>query len=119
VNNIRYLRYLETARIAYMAKIGLTLENNKLGLILGEVNVKYKFPLTFPDQILIGTRTLLDSLDEFSLWTEQVIVSQKYQRVAAVCMAKLVSYDYELLQKVPWNVETLELIKSFEKLENY
>ena len=117
VNNMIYLRYGETSRIAYMQSAGMDFDLSKTGLILAEINCKYKFPLTFPDSIWVGTRTLLDSFDEFSFWTEQIIVSQKQQRVSAIIQAKLVSYDFSKLIKIAFTSKDQENIFNFEKPE--
>lgn len=117
VNNMMYLRYGETSRIAYMQSAGMDFDLSKTDLILAEINCKYKFPLTFPDSIWVGTRALLDSFDEFSFWTEQIIVSQKHQRVSAIIQAKLVGYDFSKLIKIAFTSKDQENIFNFEKPE--
>lgn len=114
VNNTVYLRYGETSRIAYMKALGLSFDLNGLGIILAEINCKYKFPLTFPDTVWVGTRALIDTMDDYGFWTEQIIVSQKYERVSAILQAKLVSYDFSLLKKSPIPAESRAAILAFE-----
>lgn len=114
VNNTVYLRYGETSRIAYLNSVGFDFDLNGVGVILAEVNCKYKFPLTFPDIIWVGTRSIIETMDEYSVLTEQIIVSQKYDRVCAILQAKLVSYDFGLLKKVPISLESKEAILRFE-----
>ncbi|MBK9733733.1 MAG: acyl-CoA thioesterase [Saprospiraceae bacterium] len=117
VNNIMYLRYGETSRIAYMQSVGLGFDLSKTGVILAEINCKYKMPLTFPDTIWVGTRALLDSFDDYSFWTEQIVVSQKKQRVSAVIQAKLVGYDFSNLKKSAYTKRDKENIFAFENPE--
>lgn len=114
VNNTVYLRYGESSRIAYMKDAGLSFDLDGLGIVLAEVNCKYKFPLTFPDTVWVGTRALIDTMDDYGFWTEQIIVSQKYARVSAVLQAKLVSYDFGLLKKTPIPTESRSKILAFE-----
>jgi acyl-CoA thioester hydrolase len=116
VNNIMYLRYGESARIDYMKSVGMHFDLTGKGVILAEIHVQYKFPLTFPDTIQVGTRTLLDSIEDFSFLTEQIIYSTKYQRVAAVIQAKLVSYDFKALKKSPLSDVDKQAIIAFETL---
>ena len=118
VNNTVYLRYGESSRIAYMQHVGLSFDLNGLGIILAEVNCKYKFPLTFPDTVNVGTRTLVDSIDDFGFWTEQIIVSQKYQRVSAIIQAKLVFYDFNGLKKAEIPTQSKDAIIAFENSVN-
>ena len=115
INNAVYLRYGETGRIAYLQKLGLDFDLKGKGVVLAEVNCKYKFPLTFPDKIWIGTRALLDTLDEFGFWTEQVIVSHRYQRISTVIRSKLVYYDFVNLKKTPLTQNNHDKVIRFEK----
>lgn len=114
VNNIIYLRYGESSRIAYLQACGMPVHFLSKGVILAEVNCKYKFPLTYPDKIWVGTRTRLDTMDEYSFWTEQHIVSQRYERLSAVIQAKLVCYDFDLLKKITLSASDKEKIVTFE-----
>lgn len=114
VNNIMYLRYFESARIQYMDDIQLGLGQKNLGIILAEVNVKYRIPVTFPDQLWVGTKTIIENMDEYSLWTEQVIFSNTHQKVATISKARLVCYDYVQLKKVAWPEEIKKNILAFE-----
>lgn len=106
VNNAIYLRYSEAGRIAYFKTMNFEVNvaasgEASIGPILAEINCRYKMPLTFPDTISIATRVDITSVDEYSFWTEQIVVSHKYERVAAEIRAKLVSYNYSTLQKTP------------------
>ncbi|MFZ1748985.1 MAG: acyl-CoA thioesterase [Saprospiraceae bacterium] len=115
VNNTMYLRYGETGRIQYLKDIGFDFDLNGIGLILAELNIKYKFPLTFPDQIIVGTRTKIETIDEFGFWAEQQIFSQKYQRVSALMHTRLVCYDFKNLVKVALSAEDVSRITKFEQ----
>jgi acyl-CoA thioester hydrolase len=95
VNNIVYLRYMESSRIKFFTdvlKIGFSPDG--VGAILAEIHCKYKFPLTYPDTVIAASRILPDSLDEYSVKIQQTIVSIKHQRVAAEGIARIVFYDY-------------------------
>ena len=95
VNNIMYLRYMESSRIKFFTdvlKIGFSPDG--VGAILAEIHCKYKFPLTYPDTVIAASRILPDSMDEFSVKIQHTIVSIKQQRVAAEGIARIVFYDY-------------------------
>jgi acyl-CoA thioester hydrolase len=105
VNNTVYLRYSETARVDFFHHLGFEVSVNSkeqpVGPILAEINCRYKAPLTYPDTITVASRVNLDTLDEYSFWVEQVIISHQMMRVAAEVKARLVGYDYTLLKKAP------------------
>lgn len=95
VNNIMYLRYMESSRIKFFTdvlKIGFSPDG--VGAILAEIHCKYKFPLTYPDTVIAASRILPDSMDEYSVKIQHTIVSIKHQRVAAEGIARIVFYDY-------------------------
>lgn len=94
VNNIVYFRYFESGRIAYFMHLQLPefLNQSGVGPILASVNCRYKFPLTFPDTISVGTR--VDNMDDDRLTMLHRIVSQRHQRIAAEGSGVVVTYDY-------------------------
>lgn len=119
VNNTIYLRYSETARIKYFDAVQFTVDtqnpDNRLGPILAEAQCKYKFPLTHPDTVTVATRLAPDSIDEFSFWIEQLVFSQKAQRIAAEIRTRIVCYDYQSKRKaaIPDNLK--QRILAFEQ----
>ena len=58
VNNVVYFRYFETGRIAYFERTVMRSAMNTTGLgpILATASCKFKFPLTYPDTVLVGVR---------------------------------------------------------------
>jgi acyl-CoA thioester hydrolase len=101
VNNIVYLRYAESARIAYLEQAGLseTMEGTGIGPILASINCRYLFPVTYPDTVRVGTRVTEIGADRFTVHFR--IVSTRHQRVAAQGDSVIVSYDYRTGSKVP------------------
>jgi acyl-CoA thioester hydrolase len=94
VNNIVYLRYAESARIAYLERAGLSdaLQTTGIGPILGSIECRYKFPLTYPDTVRVGTRVSEIGTDRFHVQFR--IVSTRHQRVAAEGGSVIVAFDY-------------------------
>ncbi|MEM1322945.1 MAG: thioesterase family protein [Bacteroidota bacterium] len=107
VNNLIYLRWSETARIAYFSKLGYEVIDggDAPGFILGYQDCKYLFPITFPDTVVIGVRTLDIGTDRFNLQCH--IYSQRHQRLAAISHNRIVTFDYQKKTKV----EVPELMK--------
>jgi acyl-CoA thioester hydrolase len=101
VNNIVYLRYAESARIAYLEQAGLSesMEGTGIGPILASINCRYLFPVTYPDIVRVGTRVTEIGADRFTVHFR--IVSTRHGRVAAQGDSVIVSYDYRNGSKVP------------------
>ena len=60
VNNTVYFRWVETARVVYLEKIGLDGPGPRqpLGPILAAIRCNYRQQVTYPDTIHIGLRTV-------------------------------------------------------------
>ncbi len=58
LNNIAYLGYFESVRIAYFERLKLMefINQTDIGPILPPVQCKLKIPLTYPDTVSVGTR---------------------------------------------------------------
>src|SRR5215213_3613528 len=58
VNNVAFFRYLQTARVNYCEKIGLTSLNNenKLSFMVASSQCQFKKPLTYPGNITVFAR---------------------------------------------------------------
>jgi len=94
VNNVAYLRYFEHARVAYSRKVGLHdfRDQTGLGPILGSVNCKYKFPLTYPDTVSVGAK--MTTIEEDRITLQHVVVSHRHQKIAAEGEGVIVMYNY-------------------------
>lgn len=100
VNNTVFFRYFESARIAYLQRIGFRDEgeNGGAGPILASTHCRFKAPLTYPDVVHVGARTTEMGSDRFVM--EYRIVSEKLQRVAADGGGVVVSFNYVEERKV-------------------
>ena len=116
VNNAMYLRYAETARIAYFHELGYKMDlESKIAPILAEINVQYKTPVTFPDTLWAGTRTI-GIPDEFTILMETILVSEKTQRIATKIVARIINYDYSALKKAPTPTEFLDKLRLLDNI---
>jgi acyl-CoA thioester hydrolase len=98
VNNAVYASYLESARIAYYQQLtGQPLE--QLGLILGELTIRYRAPAFFGDRLAVGAR--VTSLGTKSFVMEYAITRAADEALIATARTVLVAYDYKLAKSVP------------------
>lgn len=101
VNNVAYLRYFESARIAYFEALDLgdLFGARGVGPILAETSCRYKFPLTYPDRVSVGVRS--GDLGEDRFVQYYIIVSHRHARTAATGNGTIVTFDYTANQKSP------------------
>ncbi len=115
VNNASYFRYFETARIAYFEKIGLIelLREKGIGPILASTSCRYKLPLTYPDTVAVGAKSVIINEDRFTM--QYLIVSRRHHKIAAEGDGVIVMYDYRNSRKT----ELPEALKKeITRLEN-
>lgn len=101
VNNTVYFRYFETGRIAYFQQIGFVgaIDERGIGPILASASCRFRFPLTYPDTVSIGTTVTNIDVDRITM--RHVVVSQRHGRVAAEGEGVVVSFDYRANHKAP------------------
>ncbi len=100
VNNTRYFRYFEDARIAYFEEAGITGVSGMptgVGPILASTSCRFKAPLTYPDTIAVGARVIEVGEDRFTV--EHAVASEKLGRIVAIGEALVVSFDYSAQKK--------------------
>jgi acyl-CoA thioester hydrolase len=100
VNNIVFFRYFESARIEYLERIGFREEAQAdgAGPILHSTQARFRRPLTWPDTVLVGARTVEVAEDRFT--QEYRLVSRAQGQVAAEGGGILVAFDYAANRKV-------------------
>jgi acyl-CoA thioester hydrolase len=116
VNNTRYFRYFEDARIAYFDAAGIAGVSgvpSGIGPILASTSCRFKAPLSFPDNIGVGARVI--ELDEDRFLVEHAVASEKLGRIAAVGTALIVSFDYSKQAKANVPEEWREAIEQLEE----
>ncbi|KAF9779317.1 HotDog domain-containing protein [Thelephora terrestris] len=112
VNNARYARYLESARIEWMMKLGneiggpgraqAMVKGEGVSLILKSLLIKFKRPVTFPDTLLIAHKPYIPqslSHPRFHFHCRATMYSYSQRAVVAESDSELVWYDYESLGK--------------------
>ncbi|MDP6968279.1 MAG: acyl-CoA thioesterase [Gammaproteobacteria bacterium] len=97
INNVAYIRYLEDARLALFAQLGMLndLTACNKGPILANISCDYLAPVTYPDTLYIATNIHQTGPKKIAL--EQVIYSEKLGKLVAKAHSLGVYYDYAAL----------------------
>jgi acyl-CoA thioester hydrolase len=116
VNNRVYLKHFESARMAYLEKIGFleVMDKTNIGPILASTQCKFKIPLTYPDQVTVGARVRTIEKDRFIM--EYAVISHKHRKIAASGDGVLVAFDYKNNAKAFIPEEIRQKIIDLEKI---
>ena len=123
VNNVPYFRYLESARVEYLRRLGFGrvsggagLEadprgaaGNGVGFILQSVQCRFRRPVVYPDTLRVTARCVEIGEDRFTL--THAIISTAQNEVAALGQGTIVCYDYAAKGKVSVPRELREAIE--------
>jgi acyl-CoA thioester hydrolase len=117
VNNVVYFRYFESIRIAYFLKLNMLgyQQETGIGPILASTECRYKFPLHYPDTLMVGTKILSMEEDRFVMGYE--VFSTRHKRIAADGEGVIVTYDYNNNKKVPIPDTLRKKVMELEKIE--
>jgi acyl-CoA thioester hydrolase len=115
VNNTVYFRWCESARVAYLLRLGLEtwLNPTELGPILAQISCNYKRQLHFPDDVLIGTR--INRLGQTSLTMEHSLVSRRQNAIVAESSSVIVVFNYLTQRPAPIPAEVRVAIRELER----
>ncbi len=115
VNNIKFFRYFETARIKYFENIGFiqVMRDSKIGPILASTSAKFIKSLFYPDTIQVGTR--VTKLESTRFIMDYLVISEQ-SGTAAVGEAVIVVLDYQTSAKSPLPASIKEKIFEIEPL---
>jgi acyl-CoA thioester hydrolase len=116
VNNVACFRYFEGARIQYSVTLGLHKYKDETGIgpILGSTSCKYRLPLTYPDTVSVGAKITEIAEDRFTM--KYLVVSHKYQKIAAEGDGVVVMYDYREGKKTAIPEKIRKRILTMEKM---
>jgi len=101
VNNVVYLKWVESARVDYLIKMnnGMLVNEEQIGAVIAWLDCKYIRPVTFPDQVRLETSKKEILTEKIVLETK--IYSLKQDRLVAISRQEIVSYDFHRKCKVP------------------
>jgi acyl-CoA thioester hydrolase len=115
VNNTRYFRWFEDARIAYFVAVGIheIKDATGIGPILASTSCRFRIPLTFPDRLRIGARVSAFEPERFTM--QYVVVSERHGKVAAEGEGLLVAFDYRAGRKAAYPEELAARIAKLQE----
>jgi len=118
VNNIVYLRWFESARIAYLDRIGAMslVDLSGLGPILASSSIRYRLPIEYPDTVSVGIKAKKYNGSE--LIHDYAVFSHQKNALATVGEARLVMFSFKLQQKVAISTSLLKNISDLESLSS-
>jgi len=116
VNNAKYLTYLEQARIAYIAHLGMWNSDSFLdiGIILADAHVTFRQPILFRQAVQVGVRVV--RLGNKSLTMEYRVEDRAGGSTLAEATTVLVTYDYRIGETIPIPQDWRLIIQKYESL---
>jgi acyl-CoA thioester hydrolase len=117
LNNTVFFRYFETARMAYLERCGFlaSYDRDRIGAILHSTDCRFKAPLFYPDDVLVGARVLDTGADRMTMAYRVVSLGQN--RTAADGAGVIVAYDYTAGKKTGLPEAVREEIRRLESRE--
>ena len=94
VNNTVYLRWFESARIAYSERSGLAdlYRTRKVGPILASISCQFRRQVRYPEVVRVGAR--VTRIGRTSLTMDHLAVSRSEGAIVAEGSSVLVVFDY-------------------------
>jgi acyl-CoA thioester hydrolase len=100
VNNAVFFSYVEQARIRYLLDVLETAEPfDRLPLILARVELDYRSPIFFGDEVVVGTR--VDRIGHTSIAMSHRMTAGSEERLVGDVQSVLVTYDYGAARPMP------------------
>jgi acyl-CoA thioester hydrolase len=97
VNNAVFLTYTESARTAFLLHLGAASGIDDLGIIVARVEIDFRAPVGFGEEIEIGVRAARFGTKSFDLEYEL----RSHGRLVAEAKSVCVGYDYRSGSTVP------------------
>jgi acyl-CoA thioester hydrolase len=116
VNNAVYLRYFESARIAYIRRMSQkgVFDTGQIIPVLAETACRYRRPVRYPDRLIVGCT--ITEVHEHGFSQEYEVYSQELGQVAATGVGRIVLLDKRSQQKSLVAPELHSEIKLLESL---
>ena len=114
INNVVYILWFESSRIAYLEQSGLDplLAGHSLGPILASVTCNYRRQLLYPDTVTNGAR--ITRLGRTSLTMQHAVFSHKQQAIVADGESIIVAFNYGSQQSTEIPTEIRDAISRFD-----
>jgi acyl-CoA thioester hydrolase len=117
VNNARFIRWFETARIAHFQQVGIkTAAAVGVAPILAHVSCDFIAPVDFPNDVLVGAR--VSKVGTTSFHQEYVVaLAGAPEQAVARGLGVIVMYDYDTGQKAAIPDDLRASLAAFDELE--
>ena len=114
VNNVVFFTYMETARAAYLRRLGLWdgKEFLDIGIILVKAECEYLLPIAYGTALRVGVRT--ERIGTKSLKFSYAIESMTPAQPMAIGKTVSVAYDYHALRSIAVPPSWRAAIEAFE-----
>ncbi len=114
VNNTVFLRWFESARIAYFGRMGLSalMSKERIGGVLASITCHFRSPVTFPETVHVGAR--VTRIGRTSLTMDHLLVLESSLAVAAEGPSTIVVFDYRENRPHPIPDEIRRAIEAIE-----
>jgi acyl-CoA thioester hydrolase len=113
VNNVVYLRWFESGRIAYFERAGLLAGMPKAGPIMARQSIDYRMPLHYPDRVTVSCGVTSIGTTSFQL-ALQLRSQANGGAIASESQAVIVFFDYEAKKKTPITAELRAAIEALQ-----
>jgi acyl-CoA thioester hydrolase len=115
VNNAVYLRWFESARIEFFDRVGFfdRMKSDSIGPILASSTVRYRAPIEYPDNVLVGVNA--KEVSGSGLTHDYGVFSLGKQVLATTGEARLVMYNFTEKQKADIPEDVLTRIRMVSK----
>ena len=97
VNNAVYLTYMESARVAFLLHLGAVTGLDDLGFIVARIEIDFRAPLSFGEEVDVGVRASRFGTKSFDLEYELRSAGRVVAEAKSVC----VGYDYGSGETIP------------------
>ena len=112
VNNVQYLRYFESGRVAYVEEVIQTSLEHDENIILADIQVSFLQQLHYPCTVEVATRTSQFGRSSFHI--VGAIYRQGEDTPVATCRGVMVWFDYVRQKATPIPDRVREAIIDFE-----
>ena len=97
VNNAVFLTYIEQARVAFLSEVGAATGLEDMNLIVARVEIDFKAPVRFGQEVEISVRATRFGTKSFDLDYELRVDGE----VVAEAKSVQVAYDYDRREAMP------------------
>ena len=112
INNMYFIRWFESARIAYLAKCGVELTTDGVGPILAAVKCNFRRQVKYPATVIVGSR--ITRIGRSSMSMEHAMWNKATGELVADGDSTVVMFDYQNQKSAEVSVNTRQRIESLE-----